>query len=172
VYDDLHWWVNLLPQANGIRFFDDEARIVHYLYTDASGGGMGGFHYTGGSSSWKENIHCILVKNSYAIPYVTDQILDINIFEVEAVRIALQKWGPCWEHQRLVIFTNNSATHRGILKGTLDSPANKNLRALLLHAAQLDIVVDPRHIPGSENELADALSRFDHKTIADWCPHW
>lgn len=39
VYEDLHWWAELLPHSNGIHFFDDAARKTYYLYTDASGEG-------------------------------------------------------------------------------------------------------------------------------------
>ena len=172
VVDDLHWWAKLLPQSNGIRFFDDVARVTYYLYTDASGIGMGGFYYTGGSGEWKDNIHHTSAANSYSTSYYTEHVLDINVFEVEAVGIALQKWGYRWKHQRLIAFTDNTATFRGILKGTLNSSANSNLHALLCLAAQLDIIIEPRHVAGSNNELADALSRFDKKTIANWCPHW
>ena len=64
---------------------------------------------------------------------------DINVYEVRAVRLALEQWAPRWRHQRLVIFTDNNATFRGIKKGYLDSTANIDLRRLLCLAVEYDI---------------------------------
>jgi ribonuclease HI len=97
---------------------------------------------------------------------------DINIYEVRAVRLALEQWGPQWRHQRLVIFTDNNATFRGIKKGYLDNTANNDLRRLLCLAVEYDINLQPHWLAGINNQLADALSRFDFNSIANWCPHW
>ena len=43
---------------------------------------------------------------------------------------------------------------------------------MLLQAAKYDIILTPAWVPGRENKLADAISRFDNNTIANWCPHW
>jgi hypothetical protein len=99
-------------------------------------------------------------------------ILWFHIFEVRAVRRSVELWGHLFSHQRLLVFTDNMATYAGIAKGTLNSSANGELRSLLCLAAELDILIQPQWVAGKANELADALSRFDLKTIANWCPHW
>lgn len=173
VRDDLLWWYRLLPQFNGTKFFYEEARETYHLFTDASGTGMGGFFYHSGTSEWKQNIHRTAASRSFDAPYSHQGKLDINTYEVRAILLAFERWGPLWRHQHVVIRTDNSAAFRGIVKGTLDSTAaNEELRKLLCLAATLDIVLAPAHIAGKDNELADALSRFDTKAVANWCPHW
>ena len=54
---------------------------------------MGGFYYTGGSGEWKDNIYRTSAANSYSTLYHTEYVLNINVFEVEAVGIAIRKWG-------------------------------------------------------------------------------
>ena len=99
-------------------------------------------------------------------------VFDINVYEVRVVRLALEQWGPQWRHQRLVIFTDNTATFRGIKKGHLDSTANTDLRRLLCLAVEYDIDLQPHWLAGTSNQLADALSRSDFDSVANWCPHW
>jgi hypothetical protein len=46
------------------------------------------------------------------------------------------------------------------------------LRKILLLASKFDILFRPSWISTDKNTLADALSRFDGKAIANLCPHW
>jgi hypothetical protein len=175
VADDLRWWHESIATFNGIRFFDDPSRTPFHLFTDACKKGMGGFYYEQGSPEWESNIAKISILNSFSIPVIdADEkaTFDINIYEVRAVRLALEQWGPQWRHQRLVIFTDNNATFRGIQKGYLDSSANNDLRRLLCLAVEYDIELQPHWLAGTSNQLADALSRSDFNSVANWCPHW
>lgn len=71
------------------------------------------------------------------------------------------------------LHTDNTTTQLGIIKKTLRAEQqNEPLRELLLLAAQKDIKLEPRHLPGEQNGLADALSRDIQEYIANWCPHW
>jgi hypothetical protein len=175
VRSDLEWWSTCIETHNGTRFFDDPSRTLFHLFTDACGQGMGGFFYKDGTPDWKANIQRTLPANAFAMAIPPNDLmdpLDINIFEVRATVIALQHWGHLFAHQRLVLSTDNKATFHGITKGTLNSSANNDLREFMCLAAKLDISVQPQLVAGAYNELADALSRFDAKTIANWCPHW
>jgi hypothetical protein len=91
---------------------------------------------------------------------------------MEAIRLALQLWGPLWASSTVRVFTDNTTSALGLLKQTLKSPANTPLRQALLLAAAHDIILEPSWIEGSTNTLADALSRFDTIAIANLCPHW
>ena len=160
---------------NGTRFFNDPARTSYHLYTDACGKGMGGFFYKDGTPNWKDNIAQITSNNAYVVRLTSNDLLcplDINIFEVRATLVAIRLWGHLWTHQRLLLFTDNQATFHGISKGTLNSSANADLRKFLCLAAKLDISIQPQWVEGANNELADALSRFNEKAITNWCPHW
>ena len=117
----------------------------------------------------------ITLQNSFALESdraTNNTPFDINIFEVRAVRLAIEYWGSRWRHQVLHVYTDNKTTFYGIQKGYIDGAANDNLRALLCIAASFDIRILPQWIKGTNNELADALSRFDLRAIANWCPHW
>ena len=83
-----------------------------------------------------------MISNSFSIPVIDVNqraVFDINIYEVRAVRLALEQWGPRWRHQRLVIFTDNNATFREIKKDYLNSTANTDLRRLLCLTVEYDI---------------------------------
>lgn len=185
VCEDLQWWREFSYQFNGTYFFDDSARRTFHLFTDASGLGMGGFFYEGDNDNWKDNISIILQANSFACTLPTvenaknfpellieDKTFDINIWEVQAVLEAVERWCHIFSGHEVVIHTDNSATSSGITKGYLAGPANIPLRNILCKAAAYDIKLTAAWFPGKDNELADSLSRFEFMTIANWCPHW
>ena len=98
---------------------------------------------------------------------------DINIFEITALLRAFEVWSQQWKGKLVVIHTDSSTAQLGLIKLTLKAEnQNEPLRRLLLLTAQLDIKIEPQHLPGEENGLADALSRDIQDHIADWCPHW
>ena len=83
---------------------------------------------------------------------------DINIFEITALLCAFEVWSQQWSKKLVVIHTDSSTTQLGLIKQTLKAESqNEPLRQLLLLAAQLDIKIEPYHLPGEENGLADAL---------------
>jgi hypothetical protein len=175
VMEDIRWWNSFLQQCNGTRFFSENDRDTVFLYTDASGVGMGGFflqsnhHYP-----WDVIPGLIDQRNAFASAFSRDPNtpFDINIFEVQAILLAFQTWAYHWKRMRVVVSTDSSTAQRGLRKNTLAGPANEPLRSILLLAAEYDIVIEPRWISGRSNTLADALSRFDWDTIANLCPHW
>ena len=172
VREDLTWWITLLLTFNRTKFFNDASRASFYLFTDASRLGIGGFFYAGGSSNWKENIQLTSRENSYSMAIPQSELtlpLDINVFKVQAVGQVIRRWGRRWSGQHVFIHTDNSATFYGIRKGSLASLANRHLRLLLCEAAQMDIKLTPLWLAGATNELADALSRFRFKIIANEC---
>jgi len=168
---DLIWWHDLLPQWNGVCFFDTKIRDVVSLYTDASGVGLGGY-FMPGSGLFKPNM--IPLSNAFSIPFTrsTDASFDINIYEMEAIKFALRTWGPIWASSKVMVFTDSKSSELGLIKQTLRSPANAPLRETLLLATAYDIILEPAWIQDSTNTLADALSRLDNDKIANLCPHW
>ena len=98
---------------------------------------------------------------------------DINIYELKAILIALQTWGPHWSRKSIIVSTDSATAQSGLRRLTLKDPSeNEVLRQILLLAAKHDIVLIPRWISGISNTLADALSRSHINVIADMCPHW
>jgi hypothetical protein len=168
--NDLTWWRDLLPQWNGVCFFDTVSRPVISLYTDASGMGPGGFYVPGAGPL---NTRLVPEENAFAVPIFPhdgDTHFDINIHEIEAINHALKLWAPVWASSTILVFTDNKTSELGLLKQTLRSPANTPLRQALLQAAAHDITLQPTWIEGSANVLADALSRFDYNSVGRTAP--
>ena len=91
--DDLRWWHESIATFNGIRFFDDPLRTPFYLFIDACKKGIGGFYYEQGSFEWESNIAKILILNLFSVLVIdADEkaTFNINIYEVRAVRLALE----------------------------------------------------------------------------------
>jgi len=174
VLEDLGWWKQLLPDFNGVLFFETDTRETISLYTDASNIGLGGFWYSD-RIWWTEAISRVPSTQAFASPYdhTTTSTFDINIYELKAILIALQTWGPHWSRKSIIVSTDSATAQSGLRKFTLKDPSeNEVLRQILLLAAKHDIVLIPRWISGISNTLADALSRSYINVIADMCPHW
>ena len=179
VRDDIQWWNSFVQHYNGIHFFDTVSRETIHLYTDASALGMGGFYFEGATDRWSigpakfaqtlTKCHAFSAK---IVPPALGETFDINPFEIAAIWLAFTTWGHAWRHKRVVIHTDSSTARDGLTKHTLRGVANVPLRKTLLLAASLDVDVEPHWLPGKNNELADALSRFDYQALANWCPHW
>jgi hypothetical protein len=170
VYQDIQWWNTLVEAHNGTLFFDNENREHIYLFTDASVTGIGGY-YTKVSNAQYSDIER---KNTFAeatLAQLQGQF-DINISEVQAILHALIQWGHQWHSTRLHVFTDSYTANTGLQHQTLRSSANIYIRKILLTAAKHDIVIHSNWIPGHTNKLADALSRFDTRGLANLCPHW
>ena len=155
-------------------FFETDTRETISLYTDASNIGLGGFWYSD-RIWWTEAISRVPSTQAFASPYdhTTTSTFDINIYELKAILIALQTWGPHWSRKSIIVSTDSATAQSGLRRFTLKDPSeNEVLRQILLLAAKHDIVLIPRWISGISNTLADALSRSHINVIADMCPHW
>ncbi|KAJ5054746.1 uncharacterized protein L3040_001011 [Drepanopeziza brunnea f. sp. 'multigermtubi'] len=174
--EDIKWWNKLFPLYNGVRFFNDAWRPTIHLFEDASILGLRAFyfdHVQHQHCDWKEHVPTLQIDHAYAedLPNNLAPQFDINIYEIQAVFRSVQIWGHKWKQKKLVVYTDNTTTQLGVKKLTLKSPEqNEPLRSLLLLAAQLDLLIEAVHLPGIDNELADALSRNKVELVANICP--
>lgn len=166
---DLLWWSDLLPLTRGIQLLDKERRQFH-LFTDACDYGMGGFWYEGSPAEgyWQNRV--IPQENWFVLSIPQRQ--HINISETEVIGVALQKWSDIWKHGTLVIHTDNKTALSGFNNKTTRGDAMDSLRQSLLLAAAMDIVLAGVWISTKDNGLADAISRFDWRAVANLCPNW
>lgn len=179
IREDLLWWNRLLPEFNGVLFFDETHRETVQVFTDASLCGLGGFYYNTTDGFWTsahipQSQAFIAKTQNFGRPH-TEQTQDpqsINVFEVEAILLAFELWAESWTRQRVIIYTDSSTAESGLLNNTLIGQPNAPLRELLLLASKYDIVIEARWIRSEDNGLADALSRFDDRKVANLCPHW
>lgn len=181
VRQDLQWWNELLPQYNGVLFFDTINRKIVSLYTDACLYGLGGCFFEG-SIFWEQadikqtQAFRALVKGK-TLPANRKLAKNpddpsINVHEVEAILLAFQLWAPSWKRQRIKVHTDSTTAFAGLQDYTLRGPPNAPLREIFLLAAKWDIVIEPHWIEGKRNGLADALSRFDDDRLTLLSPSW
>ena len=146
---DIQWWLDWLPTWNSSSFIPQPRTILHSdlkLYTDASGIGFGATYCTDWfQGRWNP---CCAGKS-------------VDFQELFAIVAAAYTWGHLWAGQRIIFVTDNKPITQIWDKGTSPSPDIMTLvRYLFLFAVQNNFSVAFKHIPGTSNPIADALSRF------------
>jgi RNase H./Reverse transcriptase (RNA-dependent DNA polymerase). len=151
---DLQWWQKFLPIWSGVSAIQMSRQLIH-VSTDASGKkGIGG--------AWFEDMRLF----STRLPR-RHRPKHINWKEMTAIVYAFAEWSENWQHKKVLIFCDNQAVVSGVNKRTIRGTAIRPLQTLFLLAARRNIDVAAVWIPSQANTLADALSRFDKKRIAD-----
>lgn len=158
---DLLWWHHFLDQWHGVSFWlypglSPAADIE--VASDAAGSlGFGAF-YKGYwfAGSWASS----------------QQHQSIAYKELFPVVIAAHVWGPQWCKRHVLFRSDNDAVVHMLNSRTSKVPClMRLLRNLLFSAAQHSFSFSAQHIPGVNNQLADALSRFHwqefHKLAPD-----
>ena len=85
----------------------------------------------------------------------------INVLELLAMVAAVFVWGGSWRNGTILLHTDNEAVAVVWETGRSRDPAMmKLLRELFFFCAARNLHLIVRHIPGRENNLADALSRL------------
>ena len=147
---DINWWIDNLSFLNRKSIIPDSMTITSddlKLFTDASKTiGFGAFY----NNSW--------IQAKWP-PHMQD--IDIDYKELFAILAACMTWGHTWKGHRIIFFTDNEPITQIWETGTTKSPKLMSLiRKLYLLAAQCEFTISFKHIPGTLNPIADALSRF------------
>ena len=163
---DLDWLSEVLQNLPE-RSIAQKTREVVLAWSDAtSTKGLGRYYLSRSQTS-------PLPESAFSIsrpPHLTKTKEHINTEEMRAVEQVFLYWGGKWRGKRLVIHIDNSAVVHGLIKQTMRAAPVQVLRRCLLHAAAYDLNLEPRWVLTTDNALADALSRFDLKKIADLAP--
>ena len=149
---DFQWWLDFLPSWNGVAMMLD----THYSFaedmeicTDVSGTHGFGACYC---SDW--------LRGNWEPFQTLESGKSIAWQELFAVVIACLAWGEQWPRKRVVFYCDNQSIPDIWQRGTSRSPDMMTLvRCLFLTAAKNNYTVFIKHIPGSSNVIADALSR-------------
>lgn len=153
---DLQMWLSFFQNHNGISVFHDRfwvSNIDVSLYTDSAGGSNRGFgaffkgHWCQGRwpSAWYE---VGLTKN-------------ITALELFPIFVAIVVWGQELQNKKIRFHCDNEAVVA--ILNSLTSKSNEVMRLvrkLTLLCLQRNILLKAEHIPGTNNEICDALSRF------------
>ena len=151
---DLEWWSVCLASYNGVSLILSEPRINNPLRfcTDASLHGTGGF-YDG-------RFFHAAYRN-----FITKQSLHINALEIPAVSVSVKLWASVLPGQRILVLTDNKSTELALNSGKSRVPFSQAcLLELWLYTARYDFEISAHYIPGSQNVIANCLSRWNLDT--------
>ena len=142
---DVYWWYTFLQSWNGISFFANTT-VEGVVQTDVSGNWGCGAVYAqkwfqwSWDSGWKPK--------------------NIMVKELVPVIIACAVWGPLLSRRSIKFQCDNTGVVAAVTKGTSKEPlAMHLLRCLWFFTAHYDIALHLEHLPGTQNQAADHLSR-------------
>ena len=150
--EDMLLWQKFLDHHNGITFMADQQWKDNQglnLFTDAAGSlGFGIFFQNKWSAGqWPRQIQ--------------DAGFDITFKELFPIVLALELWGQELSNQKVIFHCDNMSVVNIINKQSSRSkPVMCLVRKLVLSCLVHNIVFKAKHIEGSKNIIADALSRF------------
>ncbi|XP_040211442.1 uncharacterized protein LOC120942272 [Rana temporaria] len=161
--EDLWVWHSFLEAFNGralwmsgpVSNFDLE------LYTDAAGGSGFGAFFQGQWSAgpWPQ---------SWLSAGFTKNLVLLELFPVV---LAVELWGTSFRDRKVRFHGDNLGVVQVINRVTASSPpVIRLLRHLVLRCLQLNVFVYAVHLPGVENVVADALSRFQWDRFRELVP--
>ena len=157
---DIQWWIDFLPFLRKRSLIPESKRTLStdlFLFTDASFLGLGALL----RNEWIQ----------YKWPPYNPKEVSIDFLELFAVLAAVLTWGSQWSGKRIVIVTDNKPITQIWQSGTSPSPRLMVLvRRLFLFAGEIGFTLAFKHISGSKNEIADALSRFQEERFRTLAP--
>ena len=172
-HKDILWWNQLLGASGAIErniALSSMARPSVFVWSDAAGlKGLGGYFLHHQQQSFAE----IRIGEAFSSSLPRDiqrKQEHINTKEMRAVEQCLLCWGTNWRGMRAVLHIDNQAVVFGIRNRSIRGRTMDVLRRCLMLASHLDIDLEPLWIPTTSNQLADALSRFDERAIANIAP--
>ena len=161
---DIAWWSLFLKDWNGISFFPTFPMGHQTVLSDASGKwGCGAFT--------KRALHWFQVQWPEGW-----ENMNIAIKELIPIVIGANIWGEAWARTSVKFMSDNMADNMAVEQALSSSKAPKDsymadlVRCLFFFEACYSFVQNACHIPGKENQWADALSRGNNSTIFSLFP--
>ncbi|XP_066431505.1 uncharacterized protein [Eleutherodactylus coqui] len=160
---DLAVWSAFLEKYNGRSVIMGEvsSNVDWELYTDAAGSAGFGAYFQGRwcagewPEQWKQEG---LVRN-------------LVLLELFPIVVAITLWGNHFRDRKVRFHCDNMGVVQVINNLSASSPPVVNLlRQLVLEALSLNMWVVAVHVPGVENSIADALSRFQWERFRTLAP--
>ena len=153
---DIEWWETFMKSFNGVSYFlVSEPISAGQINTDTCDDGGAGFF----NGDW------FYINWTLDDPSLRE--CHINEKELFSILHAVRRWGPTWANKRVHVFADSDSAVCAINKGTSPSPAfMPHIRELFWHSAANNFVLTAHHVKGSDNTLADALSRLTDPTCA------
>lgn len=149
---DLLWWKRFLPAYNGVSMMPTQRWCYpdEVFASDACLTGCGAWF-----CERLEYFHLIFPDR------IMQQALSINALELLTVVVAAKVWGKWWQGKRIVVHCDNEVSVTVMNTGrSHNSFLLACLRELELVAARHEFEIRGNHIPGVDNRIPDALSRW------------
>lgn len=160
---DLEMWVEFLTKFNGLTPFpsltwqDDETLK---FYTDSSGSKGCGVIF---GSQW-----CYLAWPSH---WFYETTKDITFLELVPIVLGVFIWAEQLYAKKLLLHIDNlSLVHIINQKSSKNNRVMVLIRALVLYTLSYNIQVRAIHVPGKNNNIADAISRFQWSRFRQLAP--
>lgn len=161
--EDLGVWRVFLNSYNGHTCCQEPevANSELSLFTDAAGsvgfGAILGNEWCAGEwpSSWQTSGLC----------------RNLTLLELFPIIVALELWSPILANKQVCFYTDNLGVVHCISRLSSSSlPVLALLRHMVLRCLQHNIWFRARHVPGVDNHIADALSRFRWQEFRELLP--
>lgn len=157
---DLQWWLQFLPHWNGMSFwlFPGLIPLADFHVTSDAAGSLGFgafFHNEWFCGQW----------SSAQFP------LSIAYKELFPIVVAAHLWGSQWFRKTILFRCDNQAVVAILASRTSKDPSIMLLlRHLLMSAAKFNFAFTAQHVPGLDNRIADAISRFQWQVFRQLAP--
>lgn len=160
---DITMWSTFLWEFNGTSFWREVQRLRADLqvHSDAAGGHGFGLYFRGRwcSEHWPANW------------VMSDVIRDLTFLELFPLVVAVHIWAEHFKNATICFWCDNQAVVHIINGQTSKSPRVMRLvRAFVLQCLRINTLISVRHVPGLENGVADALSRFQEERFRQLAP--
>ncbi|XP_053372810.1 uncharacterized protein LOC128546374 [Mercenaria mercenaria] len=164
---DLQMWLTFLKDFNGVSVFHKQFWSTNnqlQLFSDsAEGEGLGfGVYYAGqwACAKWPTKWH------------TSGFTQDITFLEIFPIFVSLKIWGKNLSGSKLCFNCDNKAVVDIVNSMT---SRNKNvmvvLRLITLTCLEHNIVIKAQHVPGTDNNICDSLSRFQFQRFRQVAPN-
>ena len=151
---DVAMWLVFLDQWDGSNIFLDIATIhspTLEFSTDASDLWLQG--------AWSKQFHAYPEQHSIAWK------------ELFPVYLACQVWGPLLSDKRIILWCDNiSVTHILHTKSNKVTKIMDLVRNITLQTLTYNFTLNAQHVPGLDNSVSDALSRFQMQRFRQLAP--
>ena len=156
---DIDWWLHYLPTWNGVSLLYESHWLTStecQLFTDASDMGFGCYF----QGHW--------CQGKFPDACFQDRLMSINWRELYAITMALAIWGDQFKGKRIPVHCDNTSIVQIMAKCSSKSKSMMVLVcSLTMFNMQYKFDLCLPHIPGVDNGIANALSRFNHDQF--WC---
>ena len=142
---DLNWFTKFLPQFNGTAFFN-HCPVHMTIELDACLVGLGAI--------CMNQVYAITIPKNY-------ENYSIVHLEMLNILVALRVWAKQWANKKILLKCDNQAVVSVLNSGkTQDLTLAAMARNINMLLAVEDIELQVIHILGSDNKIADLLSRW------------